>query len=179
MDSIINFYISNGKERENKTFLELSSKSTKSRDTFKFSSDRKGMSKSNLSVHLRTSVHSQPSAVHVVLAGKESRMHFFFFAVLEWQKTAQHAKHLADQVEKSAKRKLKILEKSLNLHKEKTENEAFEARSKAIVAEYESRFDERGHVSVGNNSVVSKSSSDHRLLAENTFQNESNFWVIR
>ena len=80
---------------------------------------------------------------------------------------------MADQVEKSAKRKLKILEKSLNLHKEKIENEAFEARSKAIVAEYESRFDERGHVSVDNNSVVSKSSSDHRLLAENTFQNES------
>ena len=78
MDSIINFYISNGKERENKIFLELSSKSTKSRDTFKFSSDRKGMSKSNLSVHSRTSVHSQPSAVHVVLAGKESQMHFFF-----------------------------------------------------------------------------------------------------
>ena len=45
------------------------------------------------------------------------------FAVLERQKTAEHAKPLADQVEESAKRKLKILE---NLEKEKNENEALE-----------------------------------------------------
>ena len=49
----------------------------------------------------------------------------------------------------------------------------FEASSKAIVTEYESRFDERGHVLNDNNLVVSKSSSGHRLLAENTLQNES------
>ena len=55
----------------------------------------------------------------------------------------------------------------------KIENEAFEARSKAIVAEYESRLDERGHVSNDNNLVVSKSSSGHRFLAENTLQNQS------
>ena len=49
----------------------------------------------------------------------------------------------------------------------------FEASSKAIVTEYESRFDKRGHVLNDNNLVVSKSSSGHRLLAENTLQNES------
>ena len=79
---------------------------------------------------------------------------------------------MADQVEESAKRKLKNLEKSLDLEKEEIENQAFEARSKAIV-EYASRLDERGHFSNDNNSVVSKSSSGHRLLAENTLQNES------
>ena len=66
-------------------------------------------------------------------------------------------------------KKLKILEKSLDLEKEKIENEAFEARSKAIVAEYESTT---GHLSNGNNWVASKSSSGHLLLAENTLQNE-------
>ena len=88
-------------------------------------------------------------------------------------KHAEHTKLLADQVEESAKRKLKILEKSLDLEKEKIENEAFEARSKAIVAEYESKLDERGHVSNDNSSVVSKSSSGYRLLIENTLHNEN------
>ena len=69
-------------------------------------------------------------------------------------------------------KKLKILEKSIDLEKEKIENEAFEARSKAIVAEYESTLDETGHLSNSNNSVASKSSSGHLLLAENTLQNE-------
>ena len=69
-------------------------------------------------------------------------------------------------------KKLKILEKSIDLEKEKIENEAFEARSKAIVAEYESTLDETGHFSNSNNSVASKSSSGHLLLAENTLQNE-------
>ena len=77
---------------------------------------------------------------------------------------------MADQVEETSKRKLKILEKSLDLEKEKNENEAYEARSKAIVAEYESKLDERGHVSNDNSSVVSKSSSGHRLLPENNFK---------
>ena len=40
-DSIMNFYISNGKEREVKIFSELPNKSAKSRDTCKSSSDRK------------------------------------------------------------------------------------------------------------------------------------------
>ena len=35
------------------------------------------------------------------------------------------------------------------------------------------RFEERGHVLNDNNLVVSKSSSGHRFLAENTLQNES------
>ena len=96
-----------------------------------------------------------------------------YFAVLERQKTAEHAKLLADQVEERAKRKLKILEKSLDLEKEKIENETSEARSKAIIAEYESKLDERNQFSNNNSSVVSKSSSGHRLLAENTLQNEN------
>ena len=66
-----------------------------------------------------------------------------YFAVLERQKTAEQAKFLADQVEASAKRKLKILQKSLGLEKEKIENEVFQARSKAIVAGYDNILDER------------------------------------
>ena len=167
-DSIMNFYISNGKEREVKIFSELSSKSAKSHDTSKSSSDRKSKSKSNISVHSRTSVHSQLSArTHgSSLQGKSNAS---YFAVLERRKTAEHAKLLADQVEESAKRKLKILEKSLDLEKAKIENETFEARSKAIIAEYESKLDD----SNVNSSVVSKSSLGHRLLAENTLQNEN------
>ena len=168
-DSIMNFYISNGKEREVKIFSELSSKSAKSRDTSKSSSDRKSKSKSNISVHSRTSVHSQLSA-RTRSSSSQGQSNASYFAVLERRKTAEHAKLLADQVEESAKRKLKILEKSLDLEKEKIENEAFEARSKAIVAEYESKLDERGHVSNDNSSVVSKSSSGHRLLPENNFK---------
>ena len=80
---------------------------------------------------------------------------------------------MADQVEESAKRKLKVIEKYLDLEKKKIENEAFEAWSKAIVAEYESKLDERGQVSNDNSSVVSKSSSGHRLLAEITLQNQN------
>ena len=70
-DSIMNFYISNGKERENQVFSELSSKSSESPDTFEPYSDRKSKSKWNISVHLRTSVHSEPS----LPARKESQMH--------------------------------------------------------------------------------------------------------
>ena len=44
-DSIMNFYISNGKERENQVFSELSSKSSESPDTFEPYSDRKSKSK--------------------------------------------------------------------------------------------------------------------------------------
>ena len=94
-------------------------------------------------------------------------------AILERRKTAEHAKRLADQVEKRAKRNLRVPEKSLDLEVEKIENNTFKARSKAIVAEYESRLDERGHVSNNNNLVVSKSSFGHRLLVENKLQNES------
>ena len=57
----MNFYISNGREREDTIFPELSSKFDKSCDTSKSSSDRKRNSKSNISVHSHTSVHSQPS----------------------------------------------------------------------------------------------------------------------
>ena len=48
-----------------------------------------------------------------------------------------------------------------------------EARSKNIGGEYEGKFHETGLVSNENNSVVSNSSSGHRLLAENTCQNEN------
>ena len=170
-DSIMNFYISNGKEREVNYQEDLSSKSAKSRDTSKSSSDRKSKSKSNITVHSRTSVHSQLSArTHSSsLQGKSNES---YFAVLERQKTAEHAKQ-AGQVEESAKRKLKILEKSLDFEKEKIENETFEAGSKAIIAEYESKLDERNQFSNDNSSVVSKLSSGHRLLAENTLQNEN------
>ena len=75
--------------------------------------------------------------------------------------------------EQSTKRKLKFLEKSLDLEKEKIEKETFETRNEAIAAQYKSRFDERGHISNGKNLVVSKSSSGHFLLAENTLQNGS------
>ena len=60
-NSIMNFYISNGKEREDKIFSELSSKSAKLSDTPKSSSDRKIKPKSNISVHSCTSVQFQPS----------------------------------------------------------------------------------------------------------------------
>ena len=166
-DSIMNFYISNGKEREVKIFSKLSSKSAKSRDTSKSSSDRKSKSKSNISVHSRTSVQSQLSA-RTRSSSSQGKSNKSYFAVLERRKTAEHAKRLADQVEESAKRRLKALEKSLDLEKEKIENETFEARSKAIIAEYESKLDERDQFSNDNSSVVSKSSSDHLLLAENT-----------
>ena len=171
-NSIMDFYISNGKEREVKIFSELSSKSAKSRDTSKSSSNSKNKSKSNISVHSRTSLHSQPSA-RTRSSSSQGQSNASYFAVLERRKTAEHAKFLADQVEESAKRKLKILRKSLDLEKEKNENEAFEERSKAIIAEYESKLDERDHVSNGNDSVVSKSSSGHRLLAEIKLQNEN------
>ena len=40
-------------------------------------------------------------------------------AILERRKTAEHAKRLADQVEKRAKRNLRVPEKSLDLEVEK------------------------------------------------------------
>ena len=78
----MNFYISNGKEREVKIISELSSKSAKSRDTSK--------SKSNISVHSRTSVHSQLSA-HRHSSSSQGKSNASYFAVLERRKTAEHA----------------------------------------------------------------------------------------
>ena len=98
---------------------------------------------------MRTSVHSQPS-VCTCSSSLQGKSNASYFAVLEERNTAEQAKLLADQVEKSAKRKLKILEKSLDLEKENIKNEASEARSKAIVAVYGIRFDERAHVSIDN-----------------------------
>ena len=46
-----------------------------------------------------------------------------YLTVLERRKTAEHAKRLADLVEKRAKRNLRVLEKSLDLEVEKIENE--------------------------------------------------------
>ena len=100
----MNFYISNGKKREVKIFSELSSKSAKSCGTSKSSSDRKGKSKSNISVHLRTSLQSQPSAC-TCSSSSQGQSNASYFSVLERQKTVEHAKLLADQVEESAKRK--------------------------------------------------------------------------
>ena len=80
-----------------------------------------------------------------------------------------HAKLLADQVEESTKRKLKSLEKSLELEdkKKKLLTRLFEARCKVIVADNEIRFDKSSHVSHDNNSIVSKSSLGYRLLGDN------------
>ena len=59
---------------------------------------------------------------------------------MERRKTADHAKLIAYQEEVHAKRKLKILEKTLELEIEKLENENIEARNKAILAEFETRY---------------------------------------
>ena len=109
-----------GRKAKLTIFSELSSKSGKSRDASKSSKDRKSKSKSNISVHSRTSIHSELSA-HTRSSSSQGKSNASYFAVLERRKTAEHAKLLADQVEESAKRKLKILEKSLDLEKEKIE----------------------------------------------------------
>ena len=44
-------------------------------------------------------------------------------------------------MQEHANRKLEILEKTLELEKEKLENEEIEARNKAILAEFETRYD--------------------------------------
>ena len=114
----MNFYISNGKEKEDKIFSELWNNSAKSRDTSKSFSDRKSKSKSILCLHSHTSAHSQPSEL-TSSSSLQGESKASYFAVLERRKTAEHAKLLADQVEECVKRKLEVLEKSLD------ENEAF------------------------------------------------------
>ena len=44
-------------------------------------------------------------------------------------------------MQEHANRKLEILEKTLELEKEKLENKEIEARNKAILAEFETRYD--------------------------------------
>ena len=112
----MNFYISNGKEKEDKAFSELWSNSAKSRDTPKSFSDRKSKSKSILSLHSHTSLHSQPSE-RTSSSSLQGESKASYFAALERWKTDEHAKLLADQVEECAKRKLEVLEKSLDENK--------------------------------------------------------------
>ena len=95
----MNFYISNGKVREDKIFSELPSKSTESHDTSTLSTDKKGKSKSNLSVHSRSSVHSQPS-VRNRNSSWQGKLNASYFGISERRKTAKHAKLLADQVKR-------------------------------------------------------------------------------
>ena len=65
-----------------------------------------------------------------------------YFAILERRKTADHAKLIADQEEERTNRKLKVLEKTLEPEKEKLENEKFKAQNKAILAEFETHYDD-------------------------------------
>ena len=55
------------------------------------------------------------------------------FAILDRRKTSDHAKLIADQGDKRANRKLKILKKTSELEKEKLENEKIETQNKVIL----------------------------------------------
>ena len=74
-DSIVNFYISNGKVREDKIFSELPSKSTESHDTSTLSSDKKA-SQNQISLSTRAALFALSLlSVTVILADKESQIH--------------------------------------------------------------------------------------------------------
>ena len=65
-----------------------------------------------------------------------------YLSILERRKTVEQAKLLAIQAEERTKRKLKFLEKSFELEKEKLLDQVIEARNKAALVELERKHDE-------------------------------------
>ena len=100
---------------------------------------QKSSKSSHSKAHSKSSKSSHSSSSHKSSSrGSDAS----YFAILERRKTADHAKLIADQEEERANRKLKILEKTLELEKEKIESEIVEARNKAVLAEFETRYDD-------------------------------------
>ena len=95
--------------------------------------------KSSKSSHSKSSKSSQSSSSH---KSNSNSTKASCFTILERRKTGDHAKLIANQEEERAYRKFKILEKTLEFEKEKLENEKIEARNKAILAEFETRYDD-------------------------------------
>ena len=65
-----------------------------------------------------------------------------YVSILERHKTAEQVNLLAIQAEERSKRKLKFLEKSFELEKEKLLDQVIEARNKAALVELERKHDE-------------------------------------
>ena len=65
-----------------------------------------------------------------------------YLSILERRKTVEQAKLLAIQAEERTKRKLKFLEKSFELEKEKLLDQVIKARNKAALVELERKLDE-------------------------------------
>ena len=96
-----------------------------------------------------------------------------YFAILERRKTADHAKLIADQEKERANRKLKILEKTLELEKEKLGKEKSETRNKAILAEFEARYDDVSQFSENEYECESKSQTRKFSPGEKSIENNS------
>ena len=65
-----------------------------------------------------------------------------YLSVFQGRKTAEQVNLLAIQAEERSKRKLKFLEKSFELEKEKLLDQVVEARNKVALAELEGKHDE-------------------------------------
>ena len=96
-----------------------------------------------------------------------------YFAILERRKTADHAKLIADQEEERANRKLKSLEKKLELKKEKLENEKIKGQNKAILAEFETCYDDVSQFSRNEYECELKLRTRKSSLWEKSIENSS------
>ena len=126
--------------------------------------------KSSKSSHSKSSKSSQSSSSH---KSNSNSTKASCFTILERRKTGDHAKLIANQEEERAYRKFKILEKTLEFEKEKLENEKIEARNKAILAEFETRYDDVSKFPENEYECESKSRTRKSSLREKSIGNNS------
>ena len=126
------------------------------------------------SLHRKCNKPNSDTSVCSQSSGSRQSSNTLYLAVLERRETADHAKLIADQVEEWSKWKLKVIEKTLELEKEKLKNEKFEARNNTVLAEFESRYDETSQISDNKISVEIKTSLQEFSIEEKTISKEIN-----
>ena len=100
------------------------------------------MTSQTLNIKIKTkSCHHSISSKSSSKSSSSSSRHTYL-SILERRKTAEQANLLAIQAEERSKRKLKFLEKSFELEKEKLLDQVIEARNKAALVELERKHDE-------------------------------------
>ena len=168
---LVNYFNLNSENIKKIKQNSLKSSSSLSKSSKSESEKSKKSSKpSHLKSHSKSSTSSHSSSSH---KSNLKRTEASYFAILERRKTADHAKLIADQEEEHGNRKVKILEKTLELEKEKLENDKMEARNKAILTVFETRYDDVSQFSENKYKCESKSRTRKFSLGEKSVENNS------
>lgn len=143
------------------------SKSSHSQSNHSHSSKSKSSKASYKTSSKHSSSHKAPSGVNSSTSSNEGDPLLTSYLPLDRRKTAEYNDFVTEQNKERTKRKLKILEKSFELQKEKLLEEAFEEESKAKLAYLEQQqLSKRESLFSGSSLSLSQSSQMSQASAD-------------